>query len=253
MKKSFAIKNRKGLTIRGVVEWQGKKFGPLVIMCHGYKGFMAQQQIKYPATELVKNGYTVVRFDSTNGIGLSQGPLMDFTLGSYIQDIKSVIEFSLKKFKRRYYLFIGYSAGAMAGYIIGANDKRMEKLVLQGPVYNLKKVFKENRFFPFLEKRGWAIVYSESQRRNVRIGYDFYKEGIRYKSDKYLKKINCPTLVIYGGREKSSFKAGFNALFKRIKSEKKKFIIPNAPHTLRKSIHLKIFTSTIIKWLKNEN
>ena len=83
MQKKLIINNNNNQKIVGIMEWFGKNKGPLVILCHGFKGFMDQVQIRDTAKNIANAGYTTVRFDATNSIGKSEGRLMEFTTGGF--------------------------------------------------------------------------------------------------------------------------------------------------------------------------
>ncbi|MBU2228959.1 alpha/beta hydrolase [Patescibacteria group bacterium] len=250
MQKKFSIKNRRGLTIRGIIDWKGKSYGPLIILCHGLFGFVEKPNIKKVAKALVKTGYAVVRFDATNNVGKSQGRFEKFTVGGYIQDTKQVISYALKKLRTKEYSVVGFSIGAMPAYVIAANDKRMKHMVLQGPTYDLKYELERENNFLKLKEKGWAFKYSVGLKKNIKVGYELYREGIKYKVDPYLKKVGCPTLVVYGSKEHPGTQKNFRELYRQLKTKKKRIILPNAPHTLVSNKNVGMFTEKSIKWLK---
>ena len=252
MLKTFSIRNKHQQKIAGVMEWYGKKKGPLVILCHGFKGFMDQSQIKEMAKYLAKAGYTTVRFDATNSIGKSDGQLLNFTVGGFLNNLKLIIAYALKLTRQRNYALAGYSLGAMISYLIASKDKRVKCLILQGPTYNLKFQLTKDFYSPEWKKRGWIFVYSNSKNRDYKVGFNFYQEGIKYNTKKVVKKISCPTTIIYGTNERQGYKKLFNKLFRDLKvKQKKKFVIPGAPHTLRKVRHIKQ-TGKVAAWWLNK-
>lgn len=253
MKKSFTIKNKKGFTIHGVIEYYGKKYGPVVLVCHGYKGFINQLQIKETANALAKEGFTAVRFDATNSTGKSQGPLVDFTVGGYIIDIKSVIDFILKKTKQDRVIFFGFSIAAMAGYIIASTNRKIKAQIMQGPPFDLSKG-RISQVQKQMREKGYAVVYARSLKRNVRMGEKVLRQGLRYDVNKYLKKLSCPTLVLIGSKEERWNKELIKSGYKTIKTKNKKLaIIKGAHHTMRTKKELKPFIKEFITWLKENN
>lgn len=251
MKKFFTIKNKLCQKIVGVIEWHGKTKGPLVILCHGFKGFMDQTQIKGVAEYLVKTGYTTVRFDATNSIGKSDGKLLDFTVGGYLNDLKAVVIYALKIIKRKGYALFGFSIGAMVSYLLASKYKKVRCLVLQGPTYSLKYALHKKEYnFPQWQKNGWITVHSNSKNRDYKVGFNYYKEGIKYNTKKAIKQVSCPTAIIYGTKEGNDKKKLFNHLYRDLKVRHKgKFVIQVAPHTLRKVKHIKQASKLAIGWL----
>ena len=213
---------------------------------------MDQLQVKEVAKYLAKAGYTTVRFDATNSIGKSDGRLLDFTTGSYLNDLKRVIAYSLKQTKQKQYALIGYSLGAMISYLIANKDKRVKCLILQGPVYNLKYALHNKKEYNFSQwqRGGWITVHSNSKNRDYKVGFNYYQEGIKYNTKRAVKQVSCPTAIIYGTKEGNDKKKLFNQLYRGLKvRQKKKFVIPGAPHTLRKAKHVKQAADLAISWL----
>ena len=249
MQKKFSIKNRKGFIIRGIIDYKGKIPGDVIILCHGLFGFVEKPVIKETSKNLVNAGYTVVRFDATNCVGKSQGKFEDFTVGGYVQDTKNIISDVLKKLRKKEYSIIGFSIGAMPAYIIGATDGRMKNMILQGPTYDLKYEMEVQDNFSHLKEKGWAYKYSSGLNKYIKVGLSLYQEGIKYNVDKYIKKIKCPVLVIYGSKEKKESKKTFIKLYNNINSKKKRIIISGAPHTLKLKNDINPFTQSVVKWL----
>lgn len=253
MKKVFNIKNKKGFRIHGVIEHYGKRYGPVVLICHGYKSVMKALEIKETAKVLAREGYTAVRFDATNSTGKSQGPLIDFTVASYIDDIKSVIDYILKKTKQKKIIFLGFSIAAMAGYIMASTNKKIQALILHGPPYDLYKGLKTS-ISRQIKKKGYAIVYSKSLKRNVKMGGAVLKKGLKYNVNQYLKQVKCPTLVLMGSKEENWNKKLIKQVYYNLKTKNKKFvIIKGAHHTMRTKKELKPFINECLIWLKDNN
>lgn len=252
MQKKFSIKNRRRLTIKGLIDWKGRDPGHLVILCHGLFGFVEKPIIKQTTRALVSAGHTVVRFDATNSVGKSQGKFEDFTVGSYIQDTKQVISYVLNRLNRKDYSIVGFSIGAMPSYIIGASDKRMKHMILQGPTYSLKYELEKDENFVQLKEKGSAYKYSTGLKKNIKMGIKLYQEGIKYKVNKYLKKVACPTLLIYGTKEHPGAQKTFRELYKQLNVKKQRIILLGAPHTLKTKKHISMFTNKVIEWMNNE-
>lgn len=231
------------------MEWKGKNPGPLVVLCHGLFGFVEKPVMRGTAGELVMAGYTVVRFNATNGASESRNSFIDFTVGGYIQDTKQIISHVLRILGKKEYSIIGFSIGAMPAYIIASSDKRMKCMVLQGPTYDLKYEQEREKMFSILKRRGWVNMYSYGLKKNIKVGILLYHEGIRYKVDQYLKKVICPTLVIYGSNEYSGTQKKFIELYRQLRCKKKRIILPNMPHTLISKKHINLFARETIKWL----
>ncbi|MBU0598114.1 alpha/beta hydrolase [Patescibacteria group bacterium] len=250
MQKKFAIKNRRGLTIRGIMEWKWDKYGPLVILSHGLAVTYKQSQVRLVGDALAEAGYTVFRLTATNSIGESDGSLLNFTVSGYIQDIKTVMRYAFEKTGQDYCALMGYSVGAMASYIVAAQDERVKALVLQGPLYDLKAEMSRLIYLPLYKAMGWMWKMSKTANKRFRLGYEFYHDGIRYRPDDYLRKITCPSLVIYGTKELLLQKHDFIELYKRLRCDKKLVKISGAGHTFRSKKRISELAREVLKWLK---
>src|SRR3989344_1988273 len=92
MHKHF-IKNRKGQKLSVLVEGE-EKHGLVAVVMHGLGGWKEQPHIQTFADAFLKNGFTVVRFDTTNTFGESDGKYEDATITSYYEDLEDVISWA---------------------------------------------------------------------------------------------------------------------------------------------------------------
>lgn len=63
----------------------------LAFVMHGLGGFKEQPHLQVMAKAFLANGYTVVRFDTTNTFGESDGRYEDATTTNYYEDLEAVI------------------------------------------------------------------------------------------------------------------------------------------------------------------
>jgi pimeloyl-ACP methyl ester carboxylesterase len=254
VKEEIRIKNEKGKTIYAVLEWRGKSPGPLVILCHGFRSFGGTPQVVKVARKLREEGYSTVRLDATNSTGKSEGKLVDFTVGGYVQDIKLVVSYVLKHLKRKQYILIGYSIGGTAAVIIASRDRRISRLILQSPTYDLLAVFEMRDNFALLLKQGWAFEYSRIQKKQVKIGVAVYNESKKYNMPMHVRKINCPVLQIYGSAEDPRILKLNRKFYYDLNTKiKNRIVIKNAGHTLHQDRDSKQMANGIIKWLNKIN
>src|SRR3990167_2091167 len=92
MEKIF-IKNRKNQKICVVLEKNTEQKG-LVFIMHGLGGSKDELHIQTFAKTFRDNGFTVVRFDTTNTFGESDGDYADATTTNYYQDLEDVIKWA---------------------------------------------------------------------------------------------------------------------------------------------------------------
>ncbi|MFA6271631.1 MAG: alpha/beta fold hydrolase [Patescibacteria group bacterium] len=254
MKKEIRIKNKKGKTIYAVIEWKSKKPGPLVVLCHGYRSFGGTPQVAKVARALREKGFTTVRLDATNSTGKSSGKLVDFTVGGYVQDIKQVVSHTLKYLNQKQYILVGYSIGGTAVTVIASRDRRISRLILQSPTYDVPAVFEMRDNFTLLLKQGWAFEYSTIQKKQVKIGIAVYNEARKYDMPKYVSKIECPVLMVYGSAEDPRILKLNRKFYSDLNTKiKNKLVIKGAGHTLHQDKDSKRLADGIIKWLNQKD
>src|SRR3990172_2106423 len=107
------IKNRKSQKIVVLVEGRENKVG-LVFVMHGLGGFKEQPHIQAMAEAFLENGYTVVRFDTTNTFGESDGKYEDATITNYYVDLEDVIKWAGgQEWYREPFVLAGHSLGGI--------------------------------------------------------------------------------------------------------------------------------------------
>lgn len=108
------IKNRKHQTVVVVVEKQKAQKG-LAFVAHGLSGNKEQPHIASFAQAFKNEGFTVVRFDTTNTFGESDGRYEDATTTNYSEDLEDVIDWAKTQdwYEEPFYL-AGHSLGGIS-------------------------------------------------------------------------------------------------------------------------------------------
>jgi len=115
----LTIKNRKNQNVAVLVEEAENQKG-LVFAMHGLSAYKEQAQLAVIAEAFRDNDYTVVRFDTTNTFGESDGNPEDATTTNYYEDLEDVISWagSQSWYQEPFYLagqsLGGFSAGFYA-------------------------------------------------------------------------------------------------------------------------------------------
>src|SRR3990167_5079152 len=112
MQKQF-IKNRKEQKISVWVEGE-EKSTPLAFVMHGLGGWKDQPHIKAFAQAFLDSGFTVVRFDTTNTLGESDGSYEDATVTNYYNDLNDIINWaSAQEWYTEPFYLVGHSLGGI--------------------------------------------------------------------------------------------------------------------------------------------
>ncbi len=105
------IKNRKKQSISVAVERANNAKG-LVFVMHGLGGSKKQPHIITFADAFGGSGYDVVRFDTTNTFGESDGKYEDATVTNYYEDLEDVIQWAQgQDWYREPFTLVGHSLG----------------------------------------------------------------------------------------------------------------------------------------------
>ena len=165
MKKEF-IKNKKGQKISSLIE-ENKKPRGLVFVMHGLSGFKEQPHIQIIAEAFKERGYTVVRFDTTNTFGESDGNPEEATITSFFSDLKDVLSWAKQqKWYQEPFCLAGHSLGGISTALYAENYP--EKIKALAPIstvisgkFDLENLSEEK--IKIWKKTGWIIEESKSR------------------------------------------------------------------------------------------
>ncbi|MFY0542524.1 alpha/beta hydrolase [Brevibacillus sp. H7] len=145
MKVSFSIPAGEQLTIRGDlhVETEAPDTQPLLLFCHGFKGFKDWGSFPYVAEELAKRGMAVIRFNfSCNGVGESLtefDELEKFGRNTYAREladlsilVNQILEDRLPvpaRFDKEKLFLLGHSKGSADAILFGAGHPLVKGII----------------------------------------------------------------------------------------------------------------------------
>src|SRR6266498_4249115 len=126
------IKNRKGQTIVVLLEKAENSKG-LAFVMHGLSGNKEQPHIVKFAEAFKEKGLTVVRFDTTNTFGESDGKYEDATVTNYYEDLEDVISWAKTQpwYRAPFYL-AGHSLGGISTVVYA--EKHPEEIKGLAPI-----------------------------------------------------------------------------------------------------------------------
>lgn len=112
----FAVLNRHGDTLRGVVHRDSRRRGPgpVVILLPGLG--MSRRHTVLPAAHFLAAGVTVVRADLTNSVGWSDGEMADFTLSRACDDLGDLAVWSALRLEAAPLAVVAASATGRAAF-----------------------------------------------------------------------------------------------------------------------------------------
>lgn len=222
---------------------------PLVIFCHGFKGFKDWGGFPYMLDKIAGEGNFVVSFNfSYNGVGENGNHLMEFTrperfaentFTRELEDLGSIIDYLEQRREKYPYdlnniILIGHSRGGGIVILKASQDKRIKKLISLASVSTfdrysdrLKADWKKNGYWEVQNSRTGQIM-----RMNVSLLEDIENNPETLDIEKAAEKIKIPWLIIHGTEDISvdySSAETLHTLNKNGNSELK--LLQNTGHT----------------------
>ena len=256
MQKVF-IKNRKGLKISVLVETAENQKG-LAFVMHGLGGYKEQPHLEAITESFKENKYTVVRFDTTNTIGESEGDFEDATITNYYEDLEDVIQWSGKqKWYVEPFVLVGHSLGGISTALFAENYP--EKVKALAPISTVvsgvlsveaHKKF-ESEEFKNWEKTGWLEAKSQSKPGVVKkLKWSHIADRLKYDLLPQANKLTMPVLLIVGENDTRTPLDHQKILFNVLPGPKELHVIKGSPHTFRDPAHLQELKNILSQWIE---
>ncbi len=246
-----SFRNSAGQCVVALLDFpKGKPPFPCVIITHGFKGFKEQRHIEAISISLVKHGFATLRFDSTNGVGESDGTLLNCTVTSYLRDIKAALAF-LKKQKNIDSNRIGVAGHSMGGFacILAANRFPEIKVVAAlSPPTDWHGVYLRSQVAEW-RKNGVIDVYSRTLNRHYKVKFKFWQDQTSYDAKREARKLRVPTLLVHGTHDEAVKHYTIVWFAKFICAPHRLVNIPHADHNYKKRAWLQRVTQATTDWL----
>jgi pimeloyl-ACP methyl ester carboxylesterase len=258
MPEKLFIKNRKGEKIAALIEKPDQPKG-LAFVMHGLGGFKEQPHIETFAKAFFENGFTVVRFDTTNSIGESDGEYENATTTNYYEDLEDVIAWAnTQAWYQEPFALCGHSLGGICTALYA--EKYPEKVKALAPVATVVSgaltVEAHKRYEPeeyaLWEKNGVLEKYSESKAGVVkRLRWSHMADRVKYDLLPKAGKLTMPVLLIVGSEDWGTSPEHHRMLYEKLPGKKELHIIKGAPHTFRKKQDLEEIRQILDRWIKS--
>ncbi|MDA8956264.1 alpha/beta hydrolase [Flavobacteriales bacterium] len=189
---------------------------PLVIFCHGFKGFKDWGPFNFVANEFFKNGLSFLKFNfSHNGVNaddlLNFSDLETFGQNNFtkeLYDLNKVIDWAILNFSTQFdanniYL-LGHSRGGGIALLHASEDKRIKKLVSWASVCDYKSRFDIDKI-DLWKDRGVVYVFNSRTNQQMPLYYQFYLDFINNEDKLSISsaalKLNIPCLIVHGDED----------------------------------------------------
>jgi len=222
---------------------------PVIIFCHGYKGYKDWGAWNLVAKEFANNNFFFLKFNFSHNGGTTENPIDFPDLNAFgnnnftheLNDIERVLSFlsDNTEFSKNIDLtnifLIGHSRGGGICAIKASENKQIKGLITWAGVSNFKIRFNEGSK-EFKEWKDKGVKYVENKRTKQQMPHffqfylDFKKNEERFNIKTAVKNLKIPFLVIHGDNDKSVLQNEGRDLHSWNKSSKF-FSVKNGNHT----------------------
>lgn len=194
---------------------------PLVIFCHGYKGFKDWAAWHLVAEEFAAAGFCFVKFNFSHNGGTMKNPIDFPDLDAFAENnfsleledldrILNEIQSGKEKFPKRISTIslIGHSRGGGIVMIKAEEDTRINKVVTWASVSDFKARFQENTDeFDLWKKRGVTYVQNSRTKQmlphNFQFYTDFKENEDRFSIKRAVQNLKIPQLIVHGSEDQT--------------------------------------------------
>lgn len=194
---------------------------PIVIFCHGYKGFKDWGAWNLMASAFAKSGFFFIKFNFSHNGGTVEQPidfpdLEAFGNNNYtkeLDDIESVIDWICLNadYKNEVNIneisLIGHSRGGGIVLLKSNEDVRIKKVITLAGVSDFESRFPKNDDFQKWREKG--IYFIKNGRTNQEMPHfyqffqDFEKNKLRLNIKKAIENLQIPHLILHGNNDTS--------------------------------------------------
>jgi pimeloyl-ACP methyl ester carboxylesterase len=251
----FSIRNRKH---QRIVVWRddlGTR-GTAVVM-HGLGCSKFEADTETMSRALRDEGYTVVRFDATNGVGDSDGSFRRATVTNYLADLERVIEWAMAQpWYRGPLILAGYDIGGMCVTLFAAGHVgHVHALILLAPIISGALSFEMlQASYPVTAWKALGSMVWESQSRPGlirRLDWAHMKDRLRYDLLPLAGRLIMPVLHVVHEKDRLTPILHQEWLHEAIPAPSKTwYLLSNAHHRLRHESHFQKLYELIRLWLR---
>lgn len=248
------IKNRKNQKIAVLVEKNDNQKG-LAFVMHGLSGRKEQPHIQTFAEAFLESGFTVIRFDTTNTFGESDGKYEDATVTNYYEDLEDVIKWaSTQDWYQQPFVLTGHSLGGICVAKYAQTHPGKVKAVAPISTVVSGKLSLETYSKEKLDKwkeTGWDTRKSTTMPDVVKkLKWAHMEDRLKHDLLINADKLIMPILFIVGSKDTSTPPKHQEILYEAIKGEKEMYIIEDAEHTFKEKEHLDEIKTIFLNWIK---
>ncbi len=194
---------------------------PIVIFCHGYKGFKDWGAWDLMAEAFANAGFCFIKFNFSHNGGTMENPidfpdLEAFGNNNYtkeLDDLDAVITWSQNHFKSNSKIntnticLIGHSRGGGIALLKSSEDQRITKLITLASVSDFASRFGSEEALKTWKEDGVKYVENGRTKQQMPHYYQFFEDFETHKAKLDIKaattQIDIPMLIIHGDNDTS--------------------------------------------------
>ncbi|PKA82999.1 alpha/beta hydrolase family protein [Ulvibacter sp. MAR_2010_11] len=187
---------------------------PVVIFCHGYKGFKDWGAWHLVAKAFAEAGFYFLKFNFSHNGGTVDQPidfpdLEAFAQNNYskeMSDLDKVLNFIVSEIKPPSVYVIGHSRGGAIALLKAAEDARINKVVTWAGVSDFKVRFQEgSEAFKLWKQTGRTYVENSRTHQQLPHDWQFYEDFMANEERLTIKRaaqnLTKPLLLVHGGED----------------------------------------------------
>ena len=189
---------------------------PLIIFCHGYKGFKDWGAWNLLAEAFALQGIAFLKFNFSHNGGTVTQPIDFPDLGAFaennyskeLDDLDCIIEMVFNSYKSHIALdvetliLMGHSRGGGIVTIKTSEDSRVKKLITLAGVSDYKSRFPQGEALKIWQEKGVYFIENSRTKQKMPHNYQFYQDFIanenRLSIENAATKISIPHLIVHG-------------------------------------------------------
>jgi len=194
---------------------------PIVIFCHGYKGFKDWGAWNIMSEQIAKAGYCFIKFNFSNNGGTVENPidfpdLEAFGQNNYtkeLDDLNAIIDWAKKQFRNNAHIntnkicLVGHSRGGGIAVLKASEDTRITKLITLASVSDFGSRFGSDNEIKAWKEKGVKSVLNGRTKQHMPHYYQFYEDfkanEARLHIESAIKRLKIPILIIHGDNDTS--------------------------------------------------
>lgn len=246
------VRNRKDRKIVVLVE-QPPESRRLAFVMHGLGGFKEQPHIAAVAETLRENGFTTVRFDTTNTFGESAGSYEEATTTLYYEDLEDVVAWAAAQpWYREPFLMAGHSLGGLCICLFAQRyPEKISALIPMSPVVSgALSIEADPEEAAEWQRSGWRVSESRSKPGVMkRLPWSHMEDRLRYDLLPEARCLTMPVLLIVAAGDDVTPAAHVRLLHDVLPGSKRLHVVEGEDHTFRKPEELDEICTVIAQWL----